>query len=537
MNKINENNVIDMIEDDNENDENEEDELNIENYNIEDLIKLLNITELNEFGVLQATRPLLAKAKSRENQDIYNFLLEARNKVLEYINESANEDANEGVNEGANESANEGVNVNERSTDEVLKEWLQHQYPIQAGVNSQIQNMKPTDRYQKIQTFNGNTHFQMNRERLGVNQSYVIPTIQDQLNPTLRNINTRVLNIDSQYRSNILPYANNDINQSSYSTDFTLQLSEPLQNVLSMYLYSIQIPTTWYAIDHIYGNTCLEISGSVVHITEGNYTIEQFTQEWLSNVNAVAGVNIDLSYNPINGKYTIINTDSSDVSIIFYRPEGFNDPLCNQCNSNQYINQHMGWTMGYRIEPDVDGVIELDISGNTSIEADVPADLYGPKYCILVVDDYNHNRQNMGLVNINKQETKLSIPNYRNVESQICNANNEVEYVETAPRRLTKSQLFTMNRILEERKISNTRPIPPTPSDVLATIPFRNLQLTRPGPYVDYGTVLLSNNRDYYGPVQISKLRVRLLDDKGNPMNLHDNDWSFVLHIRQLYQY
>jgi len=30
---------------------------------------------------------------------------------------------------------------------------------------------------------------------------------------------------------------------------------------------------------------------------------------------------------------------------------------------------------------------------------------------------------------------------------------------------------------------------------------------------------------------------VRLLDDKGNLVNLHDVDWSFTLLIEQLYQY
>jgi hypothetical protein len=30
---------------------------------------------------------------------------------------------------------------------------------------------------------------------------------------------------------------------------------------------------------------------------------------------------------------------------------------------------------------------------------------------------------------------------------------------------------------------------------------------------------------------------VRLLDDKGNLVNLNDNDWSFSLIVEQLYQY
>ena len=41
--------------------------------------------------------------------------------------------------------------------------------------------------------------------------------------------------------------------------------------------------------------------------------------------------------------------------------------------------------------------------------------------------------------------------------------------------------------------------------------------------------------RVYSGPVKIDKLRIRLLDDKGNLVNLHDNDWSFTLIVEQLH--
>ena len=56
-------------------------------------------------------------------------------------------------------------------------------------------------------------------------------------------------------------------------------------------------------------------------------------------------------------------------------------------------------------------------------------------------------------------------------------------------------------------------------------------------PLIEYGTSLQSNSRTYFGPVNIERLRVKLVDDKGNLMNLHDIDWSFTLIIEQLYQY
>jgi len=57
----------------------------------------------------------------------------------------------------------------------------------------------------------------------------------DKLNPILQQTTRRVVSIDSQYRDN----------KSSISTEFTFNLNETLKDVVSMKLYSIQIPYTW----------------------------------------------------------------------------------------------------------------------------------------------------------------------------------------------------------------------------------------------------------------------------------------------------
>ena len=41
----------------------------------------------------------------------------------------------------------------------------------------------------------------------------------------------------------------------------------------------------------------------------------------------------------------------------------------------------------------------------------------------------------------------------------------------------------------------------------------------------------------YFGPVNLSAFRVRLLNDKGYIVNLNNMDWSFALQVRMLYQY
>ena len=43
--------------------------------------------------------------------------------------------------------------------------------------------------------------------------------------------------------------------------------------------------------------------------------------------------------------------------------------------------------------------------------------------------------------------------------------------------------------------------------------------------------------RVYFGPVDIERMRVRLVNDKGYTVNLNGNDWSFTLTATALYQY
>ena len=45
----------------------------------------------------------------------------------------------------------------------------------------------------------------------------------------------------------------------------------------------------------------------------------------------------------------------------------------------------------------------------------------------------------------------------------------------------------------------------------------------------------LFKTRDYFGPVRLEKLHIRLIDKYGDPINLEGNDFSFMLEIEQLY--
>lgn len=137
--------------------------------------------------------------------------------------------------------------------------------------NDKNQTDKITERKQKIKVF-GDEHVPMTREQLGVSDTYNVPVKQDSLNPNLKNTISRFVNLDSQFRQF------SGIN--STGTNYTLDLSDTLKNVLSMRLYSYQIPFSWYLIDTIYNNTCFWITNDndnvAVTMPPGNYTTSQF---------------------------------------------------------------------------------------------------------------------------------------------------------------------------------------------------------------------------------------------------------------------
>lgn len=551
---------------------------NIEDYSIADLLAILNIQEdtPTPFKIKDVANTLISNLKTEAKQNLATFVEKARDKIIASLNSIADDEEDDDIEEG-------NIQYDENTQQ---GNWWQNQYPAQSDVNERI---KPTDRKQKVEIFDKdgiqNNAFVMNRERLGVLQSHPIPVVQGTINPNLKNIIQRTVSIDSQYRSNIIPYSNNNINAPSFNTDFSFDLSERLTNVLSMTLHSIQIPTSWYIFDDSLGNTCFKYQAGIdepfiVKVPSGNYTIP-----YLNKFFKAYPLDLQLSFDEVTGNI-IFSSNTVNVTLIFYDNLTFNSCLDGSCGSSQMrINQNLGWTLGYRTNSET----QLSTVLNTSIPsipstlqyysiAQSPINLYGPTYFLLVIDDYNNNRVNNGLVTITNVSNKLDLPSYYN--SAVKNANNtfatvgctnvlnqldptitvpfssELPYmVKSSPRQLTQAQLYTANEILYNRSTYSNKTFGPSSADVIALIPLSGISSLRTKiaydvsgnvivsesqfsqPYILFGSQLQGNTRTYFGPVNIDRMRVRLLDDKGNLVNLNDVDWSFSLLIEQLYQY
>lgn len=334
---------------------------------------------------------------------------------------------------------------------------------------------------------------------------------------------TRIVSIDSQYRQNIATLTPDgrvgkegapDSNSLNFNTNFTVDLPEALTNVVSIKLYSVQIPTTWYTFDDHLGNTTYKYDNVLKSIPVGNYDINTLSVA-LNASSALTGTTFAQESNIITlgGDEAIyINSYTSDMS-------------------NSFINQNLFWNLGFRKKINDDG----DISFNANSKGDVPADVYGPRYFVLNLDDYNQNSQSKGLLSVTDQYNPINA-----IQSKRTDGKSET--------RLTKAQLYSQtsklgyddlsgNNLVASTRYNNLRNNAGSKSNnAFALIPLRDVVSLRAKgePLVEFGRILEENVRTYSGPVDIERLKIQLLDDKGNLVNLHDNDWSFSLVVEQL---
>jgi len=441
--------------------------------------------------------------------------------------------------------------------------WLKNQYLTQNGAKEFKQY---TSRDNKVQIFeDANNHEQMKQERLGVVNAINVPVSQGSLNPVLKNITSRIVMLDSTYRQNIVPY-NSPV---AASTDYTLDLSDTLKDALSIKLSSVQIPFTWYNYADYLGNTCfMYLVGGTSSFPNNDLNpsgMQQFKIINGSYTNSTTLLNAlhsglphgVFTFSIVNNFFTITNNTNKYVRIVFYN--GNNPTMsCSDtgCRVPSKLDNNLGWNLGFRSSniPGVELALAYDLAPNTSsspppplssVVASVPYCNIGPNYFLLVVDDFNQNHLNQGLVNIDDTDTTLNPPPYINADiNYSCFSTNEgfnspyPVYIPNAPARLTQAQLYSANQIAENRRnTTNIRTPGPTTTDVLAVIPLKVGGLSFGDKYIEFGSSLLQNERVYFGPVNISRMRVTLRDDKGNIVNLNGADWSFSLISTHLYEF
>jgi len=473
-------------------------DMDIDKYSVGEILSFLNIVDPTVFNVTDAANSLIAKMTAEGKTELVGFFGEARDKVLTYLQNLGKEPVD-----------------NERF-ESISSPWA-------GGFNDNGTN--PTLYYD--------------------NPPHVIA---EQKAQTARQasepiIATYIVNIDSQYRTNILPYLDTPTSN-AYNTNYTFNLSGPIDKAISMALYSYQIPTSWYAFSSQVGNTFFLYNGVIITIPDGNYT----EQTIVDTINTIAQQNIAtngllVSYNKQMNRISFTNTDPliNTVTVIFF----IQSNTATFVNCGNYVisnfqtmgvNTTLGWLLGFRTPQNTTtGDVDLFLEPNIPVQADVAPDTYGPKYFNLSIEDYKNQRLSRGLYNITntKNYAHMSIPDYYSTIDVACKLREGS---------LTQAQQYAINAVTQSsttQNASNTasgfnnRLPAPNIGAAFAVIPLVDIRNVRPDPYIKFGQDLTYNKRKYLMPTNLERLTVTLTDDKGYLVNLYDNEWSFSLIIEE----
>lgn len=408
-------------------------DLNIDNYKVGELIEMFELPSNFDRNIVE-----IKEARLRDNI-INNNKINKDTKVqtINFLTKAKNVILNEGKKPGM---------------DPTLKKQVESIY----HTNYELQ---PTALEENTE------HMIQTREKPSYVSSFPSEFFQGQINPLKKRTIKKNLNIDTRFRDNYY---------STSATNFNVNLPINIENVLQMQLNAFELPTTYYVISKQYNNNYFTIIvngiNTIVTIPDGNYN-QTTLLDLLNTQLSLAGAPFSYISFMINLTGTQTGTAQTMVG-----PNGLGDvaniELDFQADRSGLDDKgtplplKLGWLLGFR-----NGIYE----GATNYVSEGVADLTGPKYFYLVVDDFNNNVNNNFIGSFNS-----SILN-KNILARIS------------------LQASAFN-ILEQSNLS-----------------------------------LVTTPREYFGPVNIQTLNIQLLDEYGRIVNLNNMDYSFCLNLTIVY--
>jgi len=288
------------------------------------------------------------------------------------------------------------------------------------------------------------------------------------INPLKKRITRQNLNIDSRFRDNYF---------TSLASNFIIELPLYFNNIVTIQLSSIELPTSYYVISKQLGNNFFTISlpdtnqSEIITVPDGNYEYQDL-MDYINNFLINLGGNYKYIFFTTN-----INPGSKSGSgnVIVNLLDGKQFPYTINFqfdkhgiqDKNTPLPLKFGWLLGFRSC--------IYLNSYTYISEGI-IDLFGPKYAFLVVDDFNNNVNNSF---------------YSAFNASILNKN-------------------TLARI-------NIKS-----SGNLSMISENNYSL-------------ITFPRNYFGPVNIRRLQIQLLDEYGRIMDLNNMDFSFCITLQTAY--
>ena len=279
------------------------------------------------------------------------------------------------------------------------------------------------------------------------------------------------------------------------SSNCSFDLPIKLSNVISLSLSSIQIPNIMFTFSEKRGTVSLYIFendtsvGETIIIPDGNYS--RYDSSGNSSMATTLENSINLVFNTYGttlNRFQVVISDSTGRTTISNSSSNFSIKTLNE-TSNYFCSPYVN-----RINDSVDSKISIT-----------------PTQYVETLGYY-----------LGFRETSYSNSNSYTSESVFNNKYSSYLY-------------FAVNDYTGSQSASNTYAVLQNSSiadQILAVIPLS-------GPRFDFifdnGSDFIYKKRDYFGPVDISKISIKLLNQIGEFVDLLESEYSFSLQVTTVY--
>lgn len=212
--------------------------------------------------------------------------------------------------------------------------------------------------------------------------AFVNPVVRGVINPNRTITYKKELHFDSRFRDNYgAPHTS--------ASSFLYNLPEEIDNVVSLRLASISVPSIPITISESNGNNSFLIDDVPFTINDGIYNLK----ELLDAINLkIAATPITFSQATNNkDKTTITSTDPISTKITFYKQE----------NCTNFMLT-LGWFLGFR-------VASVSVVNGSPVTSSALFDNNFVDYLYFAADDFQKNMSNNNIVYLNKTTSNNNI--------------------------------------------------------------------------------------------------------------------------------
>lgn len=375
------------------------------------------------------------------------------------------------------------------------------------------------------------------------------------INPLDNKIIENSITIDSFYRNNP---------EKSYTNDFLIIFNEPLKNVISYEVNSIELPNMWFIISELRKNNTFTIivhnyndgSGNIISSTrhdivleDGNYSINELERSINNYFNNIKqGLDFLLfKINTINAKSIIRVKTEYDVQYLDYPKPFYGDLSSNDFYSpdfyfeldfdlieDQEIRKQQNYILNSKpICTYYDSNNKLHKSCNNYIKCDCTNDEI--RIINTNIRDY---KKNFGFFlgfteSYYKIDASYTFIDYFNDDTSTIYYKCYLESENNFGDSVDKYILLYIDDFNKNKKIAfnfaNNNNIG---NNIIAKIPVTSPSYT----IINQNSAdKIYRKCDFFGPVDIYKLNIKILNRNGELVDLRKNNFSFSLLVKQIY--